>query len=125
MARKLWAFTSDLRAEGDALFVGLQGDLGNVYRDELQELLERVIVEERHRAVVLDLTEVTYLASFAVAAIGYYFKVASDRGVVFALVLASEQQAKPFRLAGLLEVVPAFGTVEEARTALNAQGIDI
>lgn len=119
---------SNLPVQGEAHYeeglavVSLGGELSNDRRDHLQSVLQRVVDGEEQSVLIVDLTQVSYLASFAVAALGYYFKLVSDRGGVLALVLPTDQLRKPFRLAGLSEVIPVFDSVAAARAALQSQG---
>jgi anti-anti-sigma factor len=121
MATVYKPFSTELRQRHGVAVASLSGDLSNVYKNDFQSFLRELVEDPQRQAAILDMSRVTYLASFAVAAVGYYFKVMNDRGGFLALVLPSEQLLKPFRLAGLTEVVPVFSSLEEAIEAFKAQ----
>jgi anti-anti-sigma factor len=113
-----YPFAGEIEHREGVYFLTLRGDLGNAYRDELQNLLQQVTDRPGCKVLVLDITGVSYLASFAVAAIGYYYKAVDERGGVLGLIANGEQLLKPFRLAGLAEVIPTFSDRETAAKSL-------
>ena len=119
--------TREVRADTEIIdgvaVVHLKGDLGHTTRDVLQATFSRLIDHEAHSALIVDITQVRYLASYAVAETGYYYKMLNDRGGYLALVLNNDQLLKPFRLAGLCDVIPIFHSIDEALAAMRAQGI--
>lgn len=111
---------AEIQQEGSLSLLILQGDLGNPYHLELDSAFRAAMVPPC-TALLVDLQQVSHIASFALAAIGFNFKVLNDSGGMLAIVVQADHQLKPFRLAGLDQILPVFFSREEARKALRFQ----
>lgn len=115
-------FSSEFHRAKDVGVLVLKGELDNSQQNSLQDILEKAIDKEKCHALVLDISNITYMASFAVAAIGFYFKELNECSGFLCIVCENDQSLKPFRLAGLSEVIPTFKSIKEAVEAIKTQG---
>ncbi|MHC4883557.1 MAG: STAS domain-containing protein [Planctomycetota bacterium] len=111
-----------LEREGSFSALTFHGELANPLHQELDKAFAAAL-SPPCRALLVDLTEVQHIASFAVAAIGFNYKQLNEEDGLLVLVLEKEYQLKPFRLAGLDQILPVFSNREEAFQALKAQDL--
>lgn len=83
------------------------------------ELRDGLIVSESARAVLLDLSAVTYADSTALSELLRFNADAELRGVPIAMVVAALQFERLMRYAGLYEVFNIFEDIGAALTYLD------
>ena len=115
-------FSSEFHRAKDVGVMVLKGELENSQQNALNGILVKAVEKEKCQALIIDITHITYMASFAVAAIGFYFKELNEAEGFLCIVCENEQSLKPFKLAGLAEMIPIFSSIKEALEAIKAQG---
>jgi anti-sigma B factor antagonist len=93
-----------------------QGELDIGRRTELHDAL---IMSQNARAVLLDLSMVTYADSTALGELLHFKARAEERGVPLALVVAAPQFERLIRYAGLYELFSVFDDVGAALSFLD------
>ena len=101
----------NIREEASAVVVAFEGDVDlESSRRARKVLLECV---GRKRAVLVDLSQVTYIDSSGVAALVESFQSARKGGTTFALVAISDATLKVLQLARLDKVFTIFASVDD------------
>lgn len=101
----------NIREETSAVVVAFEGDVDlESSRRARQVLLECV---GRKRALLVDLSQVTYIDSSGVAALVESFQSARKGGTTFALAAVSDATMRVLRLARLDKVFTIFASVED------------
>jgi anti-sigma B factor antagonist len=106
-----------LAAEGraDSLVITIRGELDIVSSPQLDECLTRA--EESHSRIILDLANVDFLDTSALAVIvGHWKKVEADGGML-ALAGARYRYTKTLWITGLADRLTMYGTVDEGLAA--------
>ncbi len=101
----------NIREEASAVVVAFEGDVDlESSRQARKVLLECV---GRKRALLVDLSQVTYIDSSGVAALVESFQSARKGGTTFALAAVSEATMRVLQLARLDKVFTIFASVED------------
>ncbi|MHC4871680.1 MAG: STAS domain-containing protein [Planctomycetota bacterium] len=116
-------FTTEFHRAKDIGVLVLNGELDNSQQNNLQTAFENSIGKEKCSILIVDITHINYIASFAVAAIGFYYKELNDRGGCLYLVSEKESSLKPFKLAGLSDVIPVFNSIKDALADIKEKGL--
>ena len=77
------------------------------------------VIGKQPAAVIVDLTDVDFLASAGMGVLVHARDLA-DGKLGFAVVASGPATSRPLKLVGLAEVVGLYPTLEEARSALEA-----
>ena len=101
------------REVGDRSVVSVAGQIDLYTADGLREPLA-TLVEDGHRDVLVDLTEVGFMDSTALGVLVGARKKVLSRGGRIQLVIASERLLKIFRLTALTQVFTIHETLHEA-----------
>lgn len=102
----------------DGLYVvELSGEVDLQHSVELREILARH-ADERRAALLVDLTQVTYIDSAGLATLVEYLQRALAFGGKFALGGLSERIRTVFQLARLDQVFSLYPTRDEAKAVL-------
>lgn len=110
----------DIESEAGTVVVGVKGeiDLSNA------SLLERRLLDafDGSKPMVVDLTEVAYLDSSALACLHRVSVAAGDRAVQLRVVTGEEGMAKRLlSITGLDEVLRPYGTLHEALASISSE----
>ena len=97
----------------------LEGEIDLHYAPVLRTLLQNK-VQARCRALVIDLSAVTFIDSSGLAAIIEYFRDSSDCDGVLCLAGLNDTLETVFEIVRLDKVIPIFETRSEAIAALKA-----
>lgn len=103
--------------------VVLTGDLDVHSAPRLREELERLEPPARYR-VVLDLRDLTFLDETGVGVMIGAAKRARDGGGRVVLIAPRDTIARKLRMTGLLRVLCAYGSLDEAFAALVKSPVD-
>jgi anti-sigma B factor antagonist len=118
-AQGMASFRSDHRRDGEVTVVTVAGELDIFTAPRLREVLVEQI-EAGHVRLVLDVDQVTFLDSTAVAVlIGAWWRV-RDRGGHLALAGAPEPVRTIFHVTCLTHDLALFDTTDEALRACHA-----
>ena len=100
-----------IREEPSAVVVAFEGDVDLESSRRAREVLLECV--GRKRAVLVDLSQVTYIDSSGVAALVESFQSARKGGTTFALAAVSEATMRVLQLARLDKVFTIFASVED------------
>ncbi len=101
----------NIREEASAVVVAFEGDVDLESSRRAREVLLECV--GRKRAVLVDLSQVTYIDSSGVAALVESFQSARKGGTTFALVAISNATLKVLQLARLDKVFTIFASVDD------------
>lgn len=105
---------------GDAMVVTVHGDLDIVTSPQLDDCLTQV--EEGYNWIILDLADVSFLDTSALAVIVGHWKRAEASGGTLALAGARYRYTKTLWITGLADKLTLYDTVDEGLAAPNAAG---
>lgn len=97
----------------DTLVVHLAGELDLVTTHSLQERLWPLL-DQPYRAVLLDLSEITFLGSTGLADLVNARERASRSGIRLLLVATSRAVLRPLEATGLRSMFPIYSSVDAA-----------
>lgn len=100
-----------IREETTAVVVAFEGDVDLESSRRAREVLLECV--GRKRAVLVDLSQVTYIDSSGVAALVESFQSARKGGTTFALAAVSDATLKVLQLARLDKVFTIFASVDD------------
>jgi len=80
--------------------------------------LKMMAIAGAHRAVVIDLTQLNYLASMGIRTLTLSAKTIADRGGRVACFGANENVTRVLETSGVASVVPMFGDIERATASV-------
>ena len=95
----------------------LEGDIDLHYAPSLRAVL-RPKIKARCRALIVDLTRVTFIDSTGMSVIIEYFRDAGEFGGVLCLCGLNEELKNIFRIVGLDRTIPMFDSCEDAASAV-------
>ena len=102
-------------SHGDSLVISIHGDLDIVTSPRLDDLLTQA--QATYRRIIIDLTNVDFLDTSALAVIvGHWKKLESDGGML-ALAGARYRYTKTLWITGLADRLTLYGSVEEGLQA--------
>ena len=105
-----------------SVIVTPQGDLDIVAGAALQSCLDTA--QSDHDYVIIDLSEVPYMDSTALAVIIQHWKRAQAAGGALLLVGPQQRPHRLLSLTGMIERLPIHTTVAEATAALPSAHLD-
>ena len=97
-------------SRGDCMVITIHGDLDIVTSPQLDECL--TAVEGSHRWIILDLADVDFLDTSALAVIVGHWKKAAAAGGNLALAGARYRYAKTLWITGLADKLTLYETVD-------------
>lgn len=111
-----------LSAEGrdDSMVVTIHGDLDIVSSPQLDECL--TAAEESHNRIILDLSDVNFLDTSALAVIVGHWKKAEAAGGMLALAGARYRYTKTLWITGLADRLTLYESVDEGLLAQAKAG---
>jgi anti-sigma B factor antagonist len=98
-------------SRGDSMVVTVHGDLDIVTSPQLDECLTEV--EESSNRIILDLADVSFLDTSALAVIVGHWKRAEASGGTLALAGARYRYTKTLWITGLADKLTLYETVDE------------
>jgi anti-sigma B factor antagonist len=105
-------------SRGDSIVITIRGDLDIVTSPRLDESLARA--QSTHRRVILDLADVDFLDTSALAVIVGHWKKLEAAGGLLALAGARYRYTKTLWITGLADKLTMYETVAEALGAQAA-----
>jgi anti-sigma B factor antagonist len=102
-------------SRGDSMVVTVHGDLDIVTSPQLDECLTEV--EESSNRIILDLADVSFLDTSALAVIVGHWKRAEASGGTLALAGARYRYTKTLWITGLADKLTLYGSVDEGVAA--------
>jgi anti-sigma B factor antagonist len=103
--------------EGIDVFV-LRGDIDLHFAPALRSVLQAKI-NEHCPALIVDLTQVSFISSTGLSALMEYFRDCGRYGGVLCLCGLSDELKEIFRVVRLDRIFPIFATVNEAANAIR------
>lgn len=111
------SFTSTIvRAPGGAAVLVLTGELDVFSAERFRDVLSEACAGERH--VCVDLNDVPFVDTTALAALLRARRILRDQRGVLALARANDTVSRVIRQAGLDALMPLFDTLDEATAYL-------
>lgn len=106
------------RSVGEVAIVAASGVVDMLTAPQLEEAL-RAAIGKKPAGLVVDLTEVDFLAS---AGMGVLVAAHDEAGTTTRLCVVAEGPAtsRPLKLVGIADIVPLFATLDEAIASLRA-----
>jgi len=104
------------RSRGHCTVITIRGDLDVVTSPQLDECL--TAAEQTHSRLILDLAEVDFLDTSALAVIVGHWKQAEAVGGILALAGARYRYTKTLWITGLADKLVMYDTVDEGVLAL-------
>jgi anti-sigma B factor antagonist len=102
-------------SRGDSMVVTVHGDLDIVTSPQLDECLTQA--EKSHNRIILDLADVSFLDTSALAVIVGHWKRAEAAGGTLALAGARYRYTKTLWITGLADKLSLYDTVGEGLAA--------
>jgi anti-sigma B factor antagonist len=102
-------------SRGDSMVITVHGDLDIVTSPRLDECLTQA--QGSHRRIILDLADVDFLDTSALAVIIGHWKKLESAGGMLALAGARYRYTKTLWITGLADRLTLYPTVEEGLTA--------
>jgi len=112
------AISTSVERRSGATVVAVGGVVDLATSPQLEELLAELL-EERANPLVVDLTEVTFLASVGLRILAETHERAGGTGK-FAVVASGPATARPIQLTKLDEFLALYASADDALSALNA-----
>lgn len=103
---------------GRVAVISVSGVLDMLTSPQLEATISTAI-SKRPAAVIVDLSDVDFLASAGMGVL-VAARDQADGEIGFAVVASGPATSRPLKLVGLAEVVGLYPTLEEARAALEA-----
>jgi anti-sigma B factor antagonist len=100
------------QSRGDCVVIKIRGDLDIVTSPQLDEYL--AAAESTHTRIILDLAEVDFLDTSALAVIVGHWKKAEAAGGTLALAGARYRYTKTLWITGLADRLTLYETADEA-----------
>jgi anti-sigma B factor antagonist len=102
-------------SRGDSMVITVHGDLDIVTSPRLDECLTRA--QSSHQRIILDLADVDFLDTSALAVIVGHWKRLESAGGMLALAGARYRYTKTLWITGLADRLSLYPTVEEGLSA--------
>ena len=99
------------QSRGDCMVITIRGDLDIVTSPQLDECLSAA--ESTHTRIILDLSDVDFLDTSALAVIVGHWKKAEAAGGTLALAGARYRYTKTLWITGLADKLTMYETVDE------------
>jgi anti-sigma B factor antagonist len=102
-------------SHGDSMVITIHGDLDIVTSPRLDQCLTQA--QSTHRQIILDLADVDFLDTSALAVIVGHWKKLEAAGGMLALAGARYRYTKTLWITGLADKLTLYGTVDEGLDA--------
>ena len=116
--------TAEVTERADVVIVGLAGEVDAITVDRAAAAVEDALdrTAGRSRAVILDLTRITFFASVGLNLLVRLRQEVADRQVDVRLAVSTTAVLRPLQLMGLGELFPTFPTLDDALGAPTGRG---
>ena len=108
------------QSHGASMVITVRGDLDIVTSPQLDECLSQA--QSSHRHIIVDLADVDFLDTSALAVIVGHWKKAEAAGGMLALAGARYRYTKTLWITGLADRLPMYDSVEQALAAGDGAG---
>lgn len=109
------------RVDPAVVVLRVAGEIDLLTAGMLRERL-REEIDPANRAIVLDLTEVTFLGSAGLSEIVSAARAGADNGMTVCLVASNRAVLRPLEITGLLSLFTVCDTIEAALRKCGADG---
>ena len=104
----------DMKMQGRTLLAAISGELDHHAAETLRFEIDRAVMRENAKNIILDFKSVTFMDSSGIGMIiGRYKNVQKQGGRLFVADINANLQ-RIFELSGLKKIIPLFDTVETA-----------
>jgi anti-sigma B factor antagonist len=103
------------QSHGDSMVITVRGDLDIVTSPQLDECLSQA--QSSHRHIIVDLADVDFLDTSALAVIVGHWKKAEAAGGMLALAGARYRYTKTLWITGLADKLTLYETVDQGLAA--------
>jgi anti-sigma B factor antagonist len=110
----------ETRRKGDVVIIDFQGRLAAGVGDELLPQLIEQLLDEGHRKILLNLSEMDYIDSNGLGELVQSLKTSKRFGAVLVLLKPQDRVRKTLRLTNLLPMFSVYETEAEALKAFAA-----
>ena len=112
----------DYKVIQDCLIVKPNGEIDSHYADILKKEIENAALRLDIRNIIFDFSNVDFMDSSGIGLVVGRYKYTSAMGGITAAACISDRLMKLMTLSGLLKIIPACKTVEEAITKTKRGG---
>ena len=109
-----------IQRDAGTLVATLDGRIEGLNSVDLQKTLEEEI-ETTDKALILNMENLSYISSAGLRAIAMMFNRTRSIGIGFAICSMSNSVSKVVTTSGFHRLLPVFGTLEEARSAVSTR----
>jgi anti-anti-sigma factor len=106
------------RLIGQVAVIATSGVVDMITAPQLEEAIKAALAKSP-KGIVVDLTDVEFLASAGMGVIVAAHDAAPD-GVVIHIVAEGPATSRPLKLVGIADIVPLHATLDDALAALSA-----
>jgi len=110
----------ETRRKGDVIIIDFQGRLAVGVGDELLPKLIEQLLDEGHRKILLNLSEMEYIDSNGLGELVQSLKTPKRFGAVMVLLKPQDRVRKTLRLTNLLPMFSVYETEADAMKAFTA-----
>ncbi len=103
------------------VLAGLTGELDHHACEEIREELDGILRMSSTKAMILDMSGVSFMDSSGMGLLLARSRLAADRGVSLAIAGAAPEIRKLISMVSLDKQVPLFDTAEQAREYLKKE----
>ena len=107
----------ETRRKGDVVIIDFQGRLAAGVGDELLPQLIEQLLDEGHRKILLNLSDMDYIDSNGLGELVQSLKTSKRFGAALVLLKPQDRVRKTLRLTNLLPMFSVFETEAEALTS--------
>ncbi|MCX7843684.1 MAG: anti-sigma F factor antagonist [Clostridia bacterium] len=101
-------------SKGNTLIAGVVGELDHHSADYIRQKLDAELVKASNKNIIFDLSKMSFMDSSGIGIIMGRYKNIQKLGGKASLVGLSDQSRRIFEMSGLLKIVPAYETIDEA-----------
>jgi anti-anti-sigma factor len=111
--------TTAVKYRGDVAVLAVAGEVDNLTASALEDAIDRV-VRDGLTTLIIDLSEVTFLASIGLAILASTHD-RLDEGAGFAVVADGAATSRPIQLTGLDQCFSLHSTLDEALASVHTE----
>jgi stage II sporulation protein AA (anti-sigma F factor antagonist) len=108
-----------IERQGDTLIAAADGRVDSTNASTFQDELTAATDGNDH-SVILDLGGLSYISSAGLRVILLVAKTLQTKGARFAVCSPSDQIREIFEISGFSQIIPVYGSGDEAITAFNS-----
>lgn len=103
----------ELESVRDTLMARIKGEIDLATADELRDIIDERLKEERYKAVILDLGGVSFIDSSGLGFILGRYKRITGKGGKLYIVRARPSVSRVLELSGIKKLIPVYATENE------------